>query len=61
MKRIRESIARAGIGWVNTYSHDELHALFVSAGFTCVQTLIWEHPDGAEQIFVFRQEKERES
>jgi hypothetical protein len=60
MKRIRESIARAGIGWVNTYSQDELDALFASAGFACVQTVIWQHPDGAEPIFVFRQKKGRE-
>ena len=54
MKRMREIIARSGIGWVNTYGRDEFLALFTSAGFKCVQTLNWIHPTGTEPIFVFR-------
>ena len=56
IKRMRETIARAGIGWVNTYGRDEFLGLFAAAGFTCAQTLIWTHPEGPEPIFVFRRD-----
>jgi hypothetical protein len=53
-RRLRERWVRAGIGWVNAYTEDELLALFAASGFTASDTVIWHTPEGDEPIFVFK-------
>jgi hypothetical protein len=53
LPRLAEVVRRWRTGWVNTYSEDELVAIFGVAGFMCVERRTWSTPQGDERIFVF--------
>ena len=52
-QRVRESVARARAGWVNTFHEDEFLELFQREGFAVVRREMWHTKDGAEPIFRF--------
>jgi hypothetical protein len=52
-RRIQESVARARVGWVNTFHEDEFLELFQREGFAMVRRELWQTKDGAEPIFRF--------
>jgi hypothetical protein len=54
LARLRETIRRTAVGWVNTFNEEELIEMFRSGGFTLTETKDWHTPDGSERIFVFR-------
>jgi hypothetical protein len=53
--RLKETLHRAGAGWVNTYTEVELIEAFQGSGFALENYLDWFSNDGTERIFVFRQ------
>jgi hypothetical protein len=52
-QRVQESLARARVGWVNTFHEDEFLELFQRKGFAMVHRELWQTKDGAEPIFAF--------
>jgi hypothetical protein len=53
-RRLQESVARARLGWVNTFHEDEFVELFQREGFAMVHRELWRTKDGAEPIFAFK-------
>ena len=53
-KHLRQSWDRAALGWENSFTEEEIKAVFVRAGFVCAEKVLWKTPDGSEPIFVFR-------
>jgi len=49
--RLRERYARAGAGWVNSYSEQELLEIFANAGLQAAEIVDWHTEDGDERIF----------
>jgi colanic acid/amylovoran biosynthesis protein len=58
-QRLAEVVRRWRTGWVNTYSEDELVAMFSAAGFRCAERRTWSTPQGDERIFVFERRRHR--
>lgn len=50
--RIRESLSRTRMGWVNHFTETELKALFAAVGFQVAERLTWGTDDPGE-VFVF--------
>jgi hypothetical protein len=46
-------VARARVGWVNTFHEDEFLELFQREGFAMVRRELWQTKDGAEPILRF--------
>jgi hypothetical protein len=53
LKRIRDSLARMDLGWVNSFDEKELEAIFVASGFSCRHKHMRKTKSGEEHIFVF--------
>jgi hypothetical protein len=53
LKRLAESFSRLGVGWVNSYSEQELVGLFTRAGLPLTGFVDWHGADGDERIFHF--------
>ena len=51
LRRLRERYARAGAGWVNSFSEAELLQIFAAAGLQPTQVLDWRTDEGDERIF----------
>ena len=52
LRRIRESLNRTRIGWVNHFTEPEFKALFAAVGFQLTEQITWGVDDPG-QIFVF--------
>jgi len=53
-ERLRLTLDRAAMGWVNGYTEMELKMIFANSGFSCIEQTLWYAADGREPIFVFR-------
>ena len=51
--RLKRTWNRASLGWVNSYTEEELKAIFARAGFLCGTQTLWNAKDGSEPIFMF--------
>ena len=51
LRRLRERYARAGAGWVNSFSEAELLEIFAVAGLRPERVLDWRTDEGDERIF----------
>jgi len=51
LRRLREQYARAGAGWVNSYSEEELLEVFARSGLQPAEVVDWHTDDGDERIF----------
>ena len=51
--RLRRTWDRAALGWVNSFTEEELKSIFTRAGFVCSTQKLWNTKDGNEPIFVF--------
>lgn len=51
LRRLCERYARAGAGWVNSYSEEELLDVFARDGLQPVEVVDWHTEDGDERIF----------
>jgi hypothetical protein len=51
LRRLRERYARAGAGWVNSFSEAELLEIFAAAGLRPTRVLDWRTDEGDERIF----------
>jgi len=52
--RWRESASRASVGWVNSYSREELRDLFENRGYRCELDAVGDTSQGGEPILLFR-------
>jgi hypothetical protein len=51
---VKRTWDRAALGWVNSFTEEELKSIFTRAGFVCATQTLWNTQDGNEPIFVFR-------
>lgn len=50
---VGERVWRARLGWVNSYSEEQLRLLFGQRGFACARREDWDGGDGPGCVFVF--------
>ena len=55
--RLSEILKRAGAGWVNTYSEQQLVQLFADAGLPLTEFRDWHTPEGDERIYYFERRR----
>ncbi len=52
--RLKVAAARYRSGWINTYTEEDLVAIFEQHGYRCEARHTWSTPDGDERIFELR-------
>ena len=51
--RLKRTWDRAALGWVNSFTEEELKSIFTRAGFVCSTQELWNTKDGDEPIYLF--------